>query len=298
MSLVLHQFKRAGLAQLAYLVGDSQAGVAALIDPCRDVDEYLRVAKQAGLRITHTVETHIHADFVSGTQEMREAVGAEIVGGKSEDYSFELSQVSEGYSIELGKVRLEALHTPGHTPEHLSFLLFDKLQGEEPIAVFTGDTLFNLDVGRPDLVGSDGGRSNARALYHSLFDKLLPLGDRVEVYPCHGAGSACGKSIGDRDQTTIGNEKKFNPALKERSEDDFSDWLLDSMPEPPFHYKRLKTVNAAPQQVKGVCRAPIPPLTPRQLEDLSEKKDHLILDTRSMLAFGGGHIPGASQYSA
>ena len=203
MSLYFKQFKKPGLAQLAYLVGDKSQGVAALIDPCRDIAEYLEDARKAGLRITHAIETHIHADFVSGAQEVREAVGAEVVGGKSSDYGFELRQIAEGGSVELGAVRLEALHTPGHTPEHMSFLLFDPMQGEAPVGVFTGDTLFNLDVGRPDLVGDDGGESNAKDLYDSLFNKLLPLGDRVEIYPCHGAGSACGKSIGDRDQSTI-----------------------------------------------------------------------------------------------
>jgi hydroxyacylglutathione hydrolase len=293
MSLFFKQFKKPGLAQLAYLVGDTKAGVAAIIDPCRDIQEYLDAAREAGLRITHAIETHIHADFVSGTLEMKNAVGAEIVGGKTDDYEFDLTQIAEGESIELGKVRLEALHTPGHTPEHMSFLLFDSEQGEEPVGVFTGDTLFNLDVGRPDLVGDDGGKENARDLYKSIFEKLLPLGDRVEIYPCHGAGSACGKSIGDRDQSTIGNEKKFSEALKERTEQEFVDWLLDSMPEPPTHYSRLKKVNAKGAALNGVCLAPPEPLDPEKFEKLAGKSNHLILDTRDMLAFGGGHIEGA-----
>ena len=293
MSLYFKQFKKPGLAQLAYLVGDTDAGVAAVIDPCRDIQEYLTAAREAGLRISHAIETHIHADFISGTLEMREALGAEIVGGKTNDYEFDLTQITEGQSIELGKVRLEALHTPGHTPEHMSFLLFDSEQGEEPVGVFTGDTLFNLDVGRPDLVGDDGGNSNAKDLYNSLFKKLLPLGDRIEVYPCHGAGSACGKSIGDRDQTTIGNERKFSEALKERTETEFVEWLLDSMPEPPTHYSRLKKVNAAGASLNGACFAPPEPLDPEKFEQLAAKSKHLILDTRSMLAFGGGHIKGA-----
>lgn len=293
MSLFFKQFKKPGLAQLAYLIGDTKAGVAAIIDPCRDIQEYLDAAREAGLRITHAIETHIHADFVSGTLEMKNAVGAEIVGGKTEDYEFELTQVTEGDSVELGKVRLEALHTPGHTPEHMSFLLFDDEQGDEPVGVFTGDTLFNQDVGRPDLVGDDGGKANARDLYKSIFDKLLPLGDRVEVYPCHGAGSACGKSIGDRDQTTIGNERKFSEALKERTEDEFVEWLLAGMPEPPTHYSRLKKVNAVGAPLAGMCLAPPEPLDPDRFEILAKKSGHLILDTRSMLAFGGGHIKGA-----
>ncbi|MGE0491117.1 MAG: rhodanese-like domain-containing protein [Vulcanimicrobiota bacterium] len=293
MSLFFKQFRRPGLAQLAYLVGDKSKGLAAIVDPCRDVRDYLETARQAGLRITHAIETHIHADFVSGTREVREAVGARVVGGKSDDYSFELDQFSEGDAIELGGVRLQAIHTPGHTPEHLSYLLFDRSQGDEPIAVFTGDTLFNLDVGRPDLVGDDGGVENARALYGSLFDKLLPLGDRVEVYPGHGAGSACGKSIGGRDQTTIGTERRFNEALKERSRADFVEWLTADLPEPPSHYRRLKKVNAAGAALAGPCPAAPQPLTPEEFQALMRQEGTVILDTRSMLAFGGGHIPAA-----
>ena len=293
MSLYFKQFKKPGLAQLAYLVGDKSQGVAALIDPCRDIAEYLEDARKAGLRITHAIETHIHADFVSGAQEVREAVGAEVVGGKSSDYGFELRQIAEGGSVELGAVRLEALHTPGHTPEHMSFLLFDPMQGEAPVGVFTGDTLFNLDVGRPDLVGDDGGESNAKDLYDSLFNKLLPLGDRVEIYPCHGAGSACGKSIGDRDQSTIGNEREFSEALRERSEEEFVEWLLDSMPEPPTHYSRLKKVNAGRIPSSGLCLAAPEPLSAERFEALSEKDGYAVVDARSMLAFGGGHIAGA-----
>ena len=125
------------------------------------------------------------------------------------------------------------MHTPGHTPEHICLLLQDEKQGDAPFAILTGDTLFNLDVGRPDLLGAGEERRLAAALHRSLFERILPLGDRIEVFPCHGAGSACGKSIGDRRQSTIGNERKFNPALADRTEDDFVDWLLDDMPEPP-----------------------------------------------------------------
>ncbi|MCA9793462.1 MAG: MBL fold metallo-hydrolase [Candidatus Eremiobacteraeota bacterium] len=293
MSLFFKQFKRPGLAQLAYLVGDRSKGIAALIDPCRDVLDYLETARKAGLRITHAIETHIHADFVSGTREVRRAVGAAIVGGQSADYSFELDQYTEGDTIDLGRVRLQAMHTPGHTPEHLSWLLFDSGQGDEPIAVFTGDTLFNLDVGRPDLVGDDGGADNARALYGSLFDKLLPLGDRIEVYPGHGAGSACGKSIGGRDQSTLGNERRFSEALKERSQKEFVEWLTGEMPEPPTHYRRLKKVNASGAALAGPCPSAPQPLTPQEFQTLARQEGTLILDTRSMLAFGGGHIPNA-----
>ena len=187
---------------------------------------------------------------------------------------------------------MRAVHTPGHTPEHISLLAFDKKQGEEPFAIFTGDTLFNLDVGRPDLLGKGTETDLAKKLYHSLFEKILPLGDRVEVYPCHGAGSACGKSIGDRRQTTIGNERVFSDTFKERTESEFVEWVMKDMPEPPTHYPKLKKINAKGADIKGS----LPLLKPLGIEDFQaaqKDKETVILDARSILAFAGGHIPGA-----
>jgi hydroxyacylglutathione hydrolase len=292
MALVLEQINVEGLAHLSYLVGDDKAGVVAVIDPRRDVDIYLQRARELGLGITHIIETHIHADFVSGSHELKARTGAPIYGGKSDDYQFELHQLSEGHQLKFGSVTLSALHTPGHTPEHLSFLITDANQGNEPFGLFTGDTLFNLDVGRPDLLGTGTEKKQAAQLYHSLFDKLVPLGDRIEVYPCHGAGSACGKSIGDRRQSTIGNERIFNPALTERSEQEFIEWLLSGMPEPPRHYARLKKVNAKGAKVMG-CVPTLQPLSPQQFQEMMADENTIVIDIRSILAFGGGHIPGA-----
>ncbi|WP_373524855.1 rhodanese-like domain-containing protein [Nostoc sp.] len=292
MALVLEQINVEGLAHLSYLVGDDKAGVVAVIDPRRDVDIYLQRARELGVRITHIIETHIHADFVSGSHELKARTGAPIYGGKSKDYQFELHQVSEGDELQLGNVTLRGLHTPGHTSEHLSLLILDSKQGKEPFGIFTGDTLFNLDVGRPDLVGSGTEKQLAAQLYHSLFDKLVSLGDRMEIYPCHGAGSSCGKSIGDRRQSTIGNEKIFNPALKQRTEEEFVKWILSDMPEPPTHYPCLKKVNALGARVMG-CVPTLPPLSPEQFQKLMADSNTIIIDTRSILAFGGGHIPGA-----
>ena len=281
-----------GLAQISYLVGDSKAAVAAVIDPRRDIDIYLQMAKARGLRIAYAIETHIHADFVSGAQALAKRTGAQIIGGRAGTYEFELRQVSGGETIELGQATLQVMHTPGHTPEHISLQLFDAQQGDQPIALFTGDTLFNLDVGRPDLLGEGSERKLAGALYHTLFDHYLPLGDRIEIYPCHGAGSACGKSIGDRRHSTLGSERLFNPALREqRSEDAFIDWLLADMPEPPRHYARLKKLNLRPAvQMEGPALPP--PLAPSDFEALAAH--HMqVVDVRSILAFGGGHVPGA-----
>ncbi|KAA0679526.1 rhodanese-like domain-containing protein [Roseomonas genomospecies 6] len=291
MGLVLGRIEAEGIAQLSYLIGDDAAGVAAVIDPRRDVDVYLETARRRGVRIVHIVETHIHADFVSGACELAARTGAAIHGGRSEDYRFNLHQLSDGAEIGLGTVRLRALHTPGHTPEHISLLAFDAKQGEEPFAIFTGDTLFNLDVGRPDLLGDGSEQRLAKQLYRSLFELLVPLGDRVEVYPGHGAGSSCGRAIGDRNQSTIGNERTYSEALRPRSEDEFVRWMLGGMPEPPRHYARLKKVNAAGPPLRGGLPVVVP-LPPEEFRERASKPDTLVLDTRSILAFGGGHVPG------
>jgi hydroxyacylglutathione hydrolase len=292
MSLVLEQIKSPGLAQLSYIVGDDSAGVAAVIDPRRDIEIYLQRARQLGLRLTHAIETHIHADFVSGARELQASLDIPVLGGRSDDYQFDYQPLTSGDTITLGNITLEALHTPGHTPEHISLLLSDTKQGQQPFAIFTGDFVFNLDVGRPDLLGEDTKKPLARQLYQSLFEQLIPLGDRLEIYPCHGAGSACGKSIGDRTQSTIGNERLFNPAFQDRSPEEFVDWLLSDMPEPPRHYARLKKVNAAGAPLRGCLQTP-QSLSVEDFQRQMNAPDTVVIDTRSMLAFGGGHLPGA-----
>ena len=290
MVLVLEQVKVEGIAQLSYLVGDDKAGVAAVIDPRRDVDVYLQIARSLGVRITHIIESHIHADFVSGSHELQARIGAPIYTGKSDDYQFDCEQLNEEDELHLGKVTLRVLHTPGHTPEHISLLVFDSQQGEEPFGIFTGDTIFNKDVGRPDLLGGGTEKDLAAKLYHSLFDKILPLGDRLELYPCHGAGSSCGKSIGDRDRSTIGNERVYSDAFKQRSEEEFVEWILSDLPEPPTHYPRLKKVNAKGAKVMG-CIPTLQPLSVDQFKEKMAEENVVVIDTRSILAFGGGHIP-------
>ena len=292
MALVLEQINVEGLAHLSYLIGDDKAGVVAVLDPRRDVDIYIQRAREIGVRITHIIETHIHADFVSGSHELQARTNAPIYGGKSDDYQFDLHQLNEGDELKIGNVTLRALHTPGHTPEHISLLIFDAKQGKEPFAIFTGDFLFNLDVGRPDLLGGGTEKKLAAQLYHSLFDKLVPLGDRLEIYPSHGAGSSCGKSIGDRRQSTIGNERIFSPVFKQRTEAEFVEWVLGGMPEPPTHYPRLKKVNAKGAKVLGDVPI-LPPLSPQEFQQLMQDENTVVIDTRSILAFGGGHIPGA-----
>lgn len=292
MGLVFETVYTEGLAQLSYLVGDDEAGVAAVIDPRRDIAVYVDLAQARGVRIAYVVETHLHADFVSGAHELRARTGAQLWGGPSDDYGFDLHRAADGETVDLGAVSLRAMHTPGHTPEHLSLLLNDDGQGAAPFAVFTGDTLFNLDVGRPDLVDGGADEDLAHQLHRSLFSRLLPLGDRVEVYPCHGAGSACGKAIGDRNHTTIGYERVFSPALAPRDEVAFADWLLADLPEPPRHYARLREANARGAAVTGGVPI-VPPIPAKAFRQFAAEDATVVLDARSILAFGGGHIPGA-----
>ncbi len=292
MALVLEQINVEELAQLSYIVGDDKAGVAAIIDPRRDIDVYLQRAREFGVRLIASVETHIHADFVSGSHELKARMDVPIYGGKTDDYQFELHQLQDGDELTIGSVTLRALHTPGHTPEHISLLIYDSKQGKEPFGLFTGDTLFNLDVGRPDLLGGGSEQRLAAQLYQSLFEKILPLGDRIEVYPCHGAGSSCGKSIGDRRQSTICNERIFKRGIKERSEKEFVKWIMSEMPKPPRHYARLKKVNAKGAPIVG-CTPTLQPLTPSEFQQKMQDDNTVVIDARSILAFGGGHIPGA-----
>lgn len=279
-----------GLAHLSYLIGDEAAGVAAVIDPRRDIEVYVERARERAVRITDVVETHIHADFVSGIRALAERVGARARGGARGDYGFELERLEEGDELELGPVRLRAVHTPGHTPEHVCLVASGGSAGDAVWGVFTGDTLFAGEVGRPDLLGQGTERGLAEQLFQSLRQKLLPLGDEVLVYPAHGRGSPCGGSIGDRLVTTLGFERLHNPRLRHADEERFVEDVLGSVSSPPRYYPRMKKINAAGPP--GFPRAPVLPLEP---EDALERQRQgaLLLDTREIEAFGGAHAPGA-----
>jgi hydroxyacylglutathione hydrolase len=218
-----------GLAHLSYLIGDRSSGRAAVIDPRRDVDVYLELARKYQLTITHAVETHIHADFVSGSRELAARTGTarvhvSVEGGAH--YGFAHAPLRDGARVELGAVTLTGMHTPGHTPEHMAYLATAK---GKPWGFFSGDFLFADSVGRPDLLGAAQTPGLARALFRSLRAALAPLPDAVPLYPAHGAGSPCGANICDR-QSTIGHERRHNPALQFTDESAFIDWVLRTAP--------------------------------------------------------------------
>lgn len=280
-----------GLAQVAYFIGDDEAGVAAVIDPRRDIQVYLDLAASAGLRITDIFETHVHADFVSGALELAEVTEATIHAGRLGYSEFPHHPLDDGDVVAVGDLRFTALWTPGHTPEHIAYLLTNPAISDQPRFLFSGDLLFVGEVGRPDLLGAAATDALVEQLYDSLYTRLMPLSDDIIVYPGHGAGSSCGKSIGDSPSTTLGQEKRFNYAFHAADRNAFRTAIMEGMPLAPTYYPYLKKINKVGAQM--LSQLPHShPLTPDDLQ-VAQSAGALIIDARSQLAFGGGHIPGA-----
>lgn len=283
------------LSHASYLIGGSN-GEAVVIDPRRDIEEYLVDAKAANLRIAYVIETHLHADFVSGHFEMARKTGARIVLGSKSEVDFDFLPAHDGESLKMGDTLLTFLETPGHTPEGISVLL--SLESEEaPKMLFTGDTLFIGDVGRPDLVGSKGftAEQMAESMYYSLKNKILTLPDAVEVWPAHGAGSSCGRALSDDKVSTIGREKALNPALKPILEDDKEGFIQSAtagLGAPPSYFFHDAVQNRLESRSVEDILSSAKPLSPQELEEASEQ-GILVLDTRHVRDFAKGHIPGA-----
>ena len=275
-----HQFYLGCLAHASYLIGSR--GEAAIVDPQRDVDHYIAEADKRGLVIRYVLETHLHADFVSGQCELAERTGAEIVIGAAANAEFPHRAVKDGDAITLGDVEIRALATPGHTPESISWLLVDDGQ---PVKVLTGDTLFIGDVGRPDLAGTRGFTSQQMAgmLYDSLHGKLLALPDDVEVWPAHGAGSACGKNISKETSSTIGVQRRMNYALQPMSRDEFVAMMTADVAEPPPYFAYDAEMN----------RRGARPLAEIDVPRTTSMARATYLDVRESADFGAGHVPGA-----
>jgi hydroxyacylglutathione hydrolase len=279
-----------GLAHSSYLLGCSRAREAVVIDPRRDVDVYVDAARQHGLAITHTIETHIHADFVSGARELA-AIGARPVAGPGAGLRFDHHEARDGETLQIGELSLRLLHTPGHTPEHMTIVATDP---GGPIRAFTGDTLFVGAVGRPDLLGEELTRALAADLYDSLFHTLLSLGDDVEVHPAHGAGSLCGAGIGREPHSTIGQERRFNPMLQHTSRDAFVTAVLGDLPETPAYFSRMKRLNHDGPRVLGLATAVEPPRAlSAAAADRAVRDGAIVIDLRGAGAFADGHVPGA-----
>ena len=277
------------IAHSSYLLLGNET--CAVIDPQRDVDTYINEARALGVDITHIFQTHLHADFISGHMDLAKKTGATIYAPKSANCTFEHIALTEGDTVELENMEISVLETPGHTPEHVSYVVVDKSRGESPAGVFVGDTLFVGDVGRPDLFPNLA-HELAGKLFHSLHDKLMKLPDYCEVYPAHGAGSLCGRAMGAKWVTTIGYERKYNPALQIKDKDAFIKSLTEDMPPAPDHFGRSSDINRlGPARID---KLPIMrELSVSQFSNRMSDPNCDVLDSRSYLAFGSQHIPGA-----
>lgn len=319
--MLLERVYDEALAQASYLIGCQALGEAIVVDPRRDLESYLQIAEKNGMRVTAVTETHIHADYLSGTRELAEQTGAQMYvsdeGGPDWTYGNGFAhavRMKDGHEITIGNITVTAVHTPGHTPEHMSFLVTDGAQADEPGYLLTGDFVFVGDLGRPDLLdeaagGSDTRFGGARDLFASLRDRFLTLPDYVQVLPAHGAGSACGKALGAIPTSTVGYERAFSwwsTYLKNDDEQGFIDELLSGQPDAHAYFARMKTQNKVGPAVLG----PVPELieyTPEQL--LSELADDRVIfvDTRHNTEVHDGtvarslNIPGvdkAASYGA
>ncbi len=290
------------LAQASYLVGCSATGEALVIDPNRDVEQYLRAAAEEGLRVTHVTETHIHADFVSGSRELAQRAGARLLlsdeGDADWKYAFArdagATLLHDGDRFMVGNLRFDVLHTPGHTPEHLTFLVTDTLATDQPMAAFTGDFIFVGDVGRPDLLERaakvEGTMvAGARTLFRSI-QRFKKLPDYLQLYPGHGAGSACGKALGAVPSTSLGYEKLANWGLTVRDEEEFVQMVLAGQPEPPRYFAEMKRINKRGPEILG--RLPEPPRLPLATLAPALAKGAMVIDTRSAEDYANGFVPG------
>jgi hydroxyacylglutathione hydrolase len=301
--MFLRRFYDDGLAQASYLVGCSATGEALVIDPNRDIAQYVETARREGLRVTHVTETHIHADFVSGSRELAAASGGQLLlsgeGGAEWQYAFAAEDgatlLHDGDTFRVGNVRVQVMHAPGHTPEHLCFVITDTAGADRPMGVFTGDFIFVGAVGRPDLLEravhqSGTMEAGARQLFASLRRFKDELPDWVQLWPGHGAGSACGKSLGAVPSSTLGYEKLFNHGLAETDEEAFVRDILAGQPEPPMYFAEMKRMNREGPRVLGALSAP--PRMPDAELTAAVGGDGIVVDARPAAEYARRHLAG------
>jgi hydroxyacylglutathione hydrolase len=291
----IQQYYLACLSHASYMITDEKTKTAAVVDPQRDIDQYLADAKAGGYTIKYVFLTHFHADFIAGHIELRDKAGATIHLGRRAEAEFSCVKVKDGDAIEFGDVRLEIMETPGHTPEGISILVYDLAKSaKEPLAVLTGDTLFIGDVGRPDLLASIGVTADELAdmLYDSITNKLLKLPDATLVYPAHGAGSMCGKSLSNETVSTVGEQKKFNYALQPMSREEFKKIVTADQPEAPDYFVHDAILNRKERASLGdAMEKTLQPLSLDEALALG-KSGAQLLDVRDGIDFEGGHLRG------
>lgn len=307
--MLLRRFYDDQLAQASYMVGCAATGEALIVDPNRDIEQYVSAAAAEGLRLTHVTETHIHADFVSGSRELAHRTGATMylsaTGGDDWQYRFPTADeqaasgvravlLRDGDRFMVGNIRVDVLATPGHTPEHLTFLVTDTAGADRPMGAFTGDFVFVGDVGRPDLLERAAGQADTmEASAHTLFQSIQrfrELPDWLQLWPGHGAGSACGKSLGAVPQSTLGYEKQFNWGLATTDEGEFVRMVLEGQPEPPRYFAEMKRINRDGPRVLGAAVQPSR-LPGNELHEVLAT-GALVVDLRPSQAFATRHVPG------
>jgi hydroxyacylglutathione hydrolase len=287
--MYFEQFYLTCLAHASYMIGSD--GEAAVVDPQRDVDLYLAVAGEQGFKIRHIFETHLHADFVSGHKELAARTGAKIYIGAQANAAFPHVPLRDGFEIRMGSVRIRVLETPGHTPESICLVVTDEERSPEPWAVLTGDTLFIGDVGRPDLSPAHTPQQLAGMLYDSLHQKLLALSDSVSVYPAHGAGSLCGRSMRAERSSTIGTERLTNSALQIASREEFIRQVTANLPNRPDYFLRDAEINRSGAPALTDL-PPLPGLSPAEVHSWLSRNAN-VLDVRPGEQFAAGHVPGS-----
>lgn len=300
--MFFQRFYDVPLAQASYMIGCQRTGEAMIVDPNRDVQQYIDAARKEGLRITHVTETHIHADFVSGARELASRTSAMLYlsdeGGADWKYAFaddaDATLVKEGDSIMVGNIRVDVMHTPGHTPEHISFVVTDTPAAAGPWGILTGDFVFVGDVGRPDLLEKAAGiagtmEAGARTLFKSL-NRFRALPDHLQVWPGHGAGSACGKALGAIASTTIGYEKIANWGVACADESEFVQMVLAGQPEPPRYFAQMKRINKeGPRIIESLA---LPAVTESSMLAELLRRGETVVDTRPAAEFAARHVPG------
>ncbi|MGE7092962.1 MBL fold metallo-hydrolase [Lysinibacillus sp. NPDC048646] len=299
--MLLRYFYDEKLAHASYMVGCQQKGEAVIVDPMRNIEPYIQVAEKENMKIVGALETHIHADFVAGSRELADRFGATMYISDEGDENWKYQNLEginhmlliDGDKFELGKLTFEVMHTPGHTPESISFLLTDGAAADKPIGIFTGDFVFAGDIGRPDLLEKAAGfqgtaDAGAKVMYTSV-ERFKQLPDYLQVWPAHGAGSACGKALGAVPSTTVGYEKQFNWAMQFDNEPDFVKALLDGQPEPPYYFAVMKSVNKIGiELIKNLPESQVI-TSVEEIEGLIAAGQQVV-DTRDAQSFSQGHI--------
>lgn len=289
--MYFNQIAVPGLGCLSYVIGCPKAKAMAVVDPKRDIQDYLNIAREEGMQVTHVFNTHVHADHVSGDQELRYATGADIYIHESAPVKYRHKAITEGDVFEIGAAKIEVLHTPGHTPNAVSLLVTDRARSEEPQMILTGDLLFVGDIGRPDLPGNEILDEQVQNLYNSLYGKLGPFPDHLEVFPAHGEGSLCGRGMSAKKSSTLGYERRANPMLRFPDFASFKAEVMSAFPVRPKSFSHIIQTNLKGAPTLDAC--PMDKrLTPKQFEQMIAD-GATVIDARDSAAFGGFHIPGS-----